>query len=74
MDWELYERYRSTLLLAGLLFVSSLLLAFQKTSSVQHLRTFLVSFTLPPQRFLAQVKGPSSAVVRSRRESRAPDE
>jgi len=62
MDWELYERYRSTLLLAVLLFVSSLLLAFQKTSPVQHLRAFLVSFTLPPQRFLAQAKGPSSAV------------
>ena len=62
MDWELYERYRSTLLLAGLLFVSSLLLAFQKTSSIQHLRAFLVSFTLPPQRFLAQAKGAPSAV------------
>ena len=59
MDWELYERYRSTVLLAGLLFVSSLLLAFQKTSSVQHLRAFLVRLALPPQRFLAQLKPPS---------------
>ena len=56
MDWELYERYRSTLLLAGLLLVSSLFLAFQKTSPVQHLRSFLVRFTLPPQRFLSQTK------------------
>src|SRR5258706_2581282 len=56
MDWELYERYRSTLLLAGLLLVSSLLLAFQKTSSVQHLRSFLVRFALPPQQFLSQAK------------------
>ena len=58
MDWELYERYRSTVLLAGLLFVSSLLLAFQKTSSVGHLRAFLVRLALPPQRFLAQLKPP----------------
>ena len=56
MDWELYERYRSTVLLAGLLFVSSIFLAFQKTSPVQHLRAFLVRFALPPQRFLAQLK------------------
>jgi rod shape-determining protein MreC len=56
MDWELYERYRSTLLLAGLLLVSSLLLAFQRTSSIQHLRSFLVRFALPPQRFLSQMK------------------
>jgi rod shape-determining protein MreC len=54
MDWELYERYRSTLLLAGLLLVSAVLLTFQKTSSVQHLRAFLVRFALPPQRFLTQ--------------------
>jgi rod shape-determining protein MreC len=56
MDWELYERYRSTVLLAALLFVASLLLAFQKSSSVQHLRAFLVRFALPPQHFLAQLK------------------
>jgi len=55
MDWELYERYRSTLLLAGLILISSLLLAFQKNSSVQHLRTLLVRFRLPPQRFLSQL-------------------
>jgi hypothetical protein len=61
MDWELYERYRSTLLLAGLLLVSSFLLAFQKTSSVQHVRAFLVRFALPPQRFLSQLK--ASATV-----------
>src|SRR4051812_40393287 len=58
MDWELYERYRSTLLLAGLLFFSALLFAFQKTSSVQYLRAFLVGFALPPQRFLTQIKTP----------------
>ncbi len=56
MDWELYERYRSTLLLAGLLLFSALLLAFQKTSPVQHVRAFLVRFALPPQRFVSQMK------------------
>ena len=59
MDWELYERYRATLLLAGLLLVSSLFLAFQKTSSIQHLRAFLVRFALPPQRLLTQMKAPA---------------
>ena len=56
MDWELYERYRATLLLAGLLLVSSLFLAFQKTASIQHLRSFLVHFSIPPQRFLSDLK------------------
>src|SRR5438132_4213414 len=56
MDWELYDRYRSTLLLAGLLVVSAVLFTFQKTSSVQHLRAFLVRFALPPQRLLTHGK------------------
>ncbi len=60
MDWELYERYRSTLLLAGLLLFSALLFAFQKTSTVEYLRTFLVRFALPPQRFVTQMKTPVS--------------
>src|SRR5690242_847687 len=55
MDWELYERYRSTLLLAGLLLVASLLLGFQRTSVVLHFRSLLVRFTLPPQQFLSQM-------------------
>jgi rod shape-determining protein MreC len=63
MDWELYERYRATVLLAGFLVVSSLFLAFQKTPAVQHVRAFLVRFTLPPQRFLAQLKSSSSPSV-----------
>jgi rod shape-determining protein MreC len=58
MDWELYDRYRSTLLLAGLLLVSSILFIFQRTSSVQYLRAFLVRFALPPQRLLTQMKAP----------------
>src|SRR5437879_9475096 len=60
MDWELYERYKSTLLLAGFLFASALLFAFQKAYSVQHLRAFLVRFALPPQRFLTQLKAPEA--------------
>src|ERR1700687_5214952 len=60
MDWEIYERYRSTLLLAGLLLVSALLFAFQKASSVQHLRAFLVRFAQPPQQFMTQLKMPKA--------------
>jgi rod shape-determining protein MreC len=56
MDWELYERYRSSVLLVGLIVVSSLLLGFRRTSAVQSFRSFLVRFTLPPQRFLSQTK------------------
>jgi len=63
MDWELYERYRSTLLLAGILFVSAFFLAFQKTSSVQHLRAFLVRFALPPQRYLTQLHNSDAPAV-----------
>ena len=73
MDWELYERYRSTVLLAVLLFVSSLFLAFQKTSSVQHLRAFLVRFTLPPQHFLVQIKSSSSETSITEPSEPAPD-
>src|SRR5882724_5576408 len=60
MDWELYDRYRSTLLLAGLLLVSAVLFIFQRSSSVQYLRAFLVRFALPPQRLLTQLKAPLS--------------
>jgi rod shape-determining protein MreC len=60
MDWELYERYRSTLLLAGLLLVSAVLFTFQRASSVHHMRAFLVRFALPPQRFLTQLKAPGT--------------
>ncbi|MFA5974991.1 MAG: rod shape-determining protein MreC [Elusimicrobiota bacterium] len=58
MDWELYQRYRATLLLLGVVFVSFLLLIFQRTSVVRHLRTFLVITTLPTERFLSGLKAP----------------
>lgn len=58
MDWELYERYRATLLLVGVAVVSILLLAFQKTAPVKSLRILLVRCTLPPQRFLSSLKPP----------------
>jgi hypothetical protein len=58
MDWELYERYRATLLLMGVAFASFLLLFFQRTSFVRHLRTFLVVTTLPTERFLSDLKAP----------------
>jgi len=56
MDWELYERYRATVLFVGVAFVSLLLLAFQRSSPVRHLRTFLVTLTMPTERFLSRVK------------------
>ena len=55
MDWELYERYRATMLLA-VAFVSFLLLIFQRTSSVRHIRSALVSVTLPVERFLSRLE------------------
>lgn len=52
MDWEIYEKYRSTVLLAALLLCSSLLLAFRQSSGVRAAQSILVKFALPPQRFL----------------------
>lgn len=54
MDWELYERYRATLVLVAVVFVSFLLLVFQRSSSVRYIRTALVSVTLPVERFLSE--------------------
>lgn len=59
MDWELYERYRATLVLIGTVFVSFLLLAFQQSSPVRHLKAFLVFSTLPVDRFLTHSTFPS---------------
>ena len=77
MDWELYDRYRSTLLLAGLLLVSAILFIFQRSSSVQYIRAFLVRFALPPQQLLTQIKAPLAPVRLSTDtgggESTAPD-
>jgi rod shape-determining protein MreC len=53
MDWELYERYRATLVLVAVAFISFLLLIFQHTSSVHHIRSLLVSGSLPVERFLS---------------------
>lgn len=58
MDWELYQRYRATLMLAGIAFISCLLLVFQRASVVRHLRSFLVIATLPTGRFLSEWKTP----------------
>ncbi len=61
MDWDIHERYKSTLLLAGLLFLSASLLAFHKNTTVHYFQVFLVRFALPPQRYLTQVSMPASA-------------
>jgi len=58
MDWELYQRFRATLLLAAVILISFLLLLFQRTSVVRHFRTFLAATTLPTERFLSSLKTP----------------
>ena len=42
MDWELYERYRGTLLFIALVFFSVLLLLFHATTPVQKIQTILL--------------------------------
>jgi hypothetical protein len=54
MDWELYERQRATLVFIGVAITSLLLLAFQRSAPVQHLKAFFVSCTFPTQRLLAR--------------------
>ncbi len=55
MDWDIRERYRSTILLAGLLFTSSAFLAFHKREPIRFLQVFLRHFALPPQKFLIKL-------------------
>jgi rod shape-determining protein MreC len=62
MDLDLYERYRATLVLVGVAFLCFILLYFQNTSGVRHLRTWLVRCTLPTGRFLSEMQSPSTAV------------
>jgi len=64
MDWELYEQHRATLVLVSVVFVSFLLLAFQRSSPVQHVKSFFVGCTFPTQRFFSQltaVRAPEKA-------------
>src|SRR5262249_19052354 len=55
MDWELYEQHRATLVFIGVAFLSFLLLAFQRSSPVQHVKAIFVSCTFPAQRWLSQL-------------------
>jgi rod shape-determining protein MreC len=55
MDWELYERQRATLVFVGVVFLSFLLLAFQRTSAVQHVKAFFVACSFPTQRLVSQL-------------------
>ena len=54
MDWELYERQRATLVFIGVAVISFFLLAFQRSSAVQHIKAFFVSCTFPAQRLLSE--------------------
>ncbi len=58
MDWELYDRYRATVVLAAVAFISCLLLLFQGSTPVRRLRSILVSVTVPVERFLSQTRAP----------------
>jgi cell shape-determining protein MreC len=59
MDWELYERQRATLMFIGVAFLSFFLLAFQRSSAVQHIKSFFVRCTLPTQRMFTQITTPT---------------
>jgi cell shape-determining protein MreC len=63
MDWELYERYRATVMLIAVAALSILLLAFQRSAFVRHVRTALVTFTLPTERFLSRLKAPKIPAI-----------
>ncbi|OGR89410.1 MAG: rod shape-determining protein MreC [Elusimicrobia bacterium RIFCSPLOWO2_01_FULL_59_12] len=58
MHWELYERQRATLVLIGVVFLSVLLLAFQRSAVVQHIKSFFVACTFPSQRLFSQLSAP----------------
>src|SRR5262245_6080496 len=55
MDWELYERQRANLVFIGVAFLSFLLLAFQRSSGVQHRKALFVTCILPTQRMFTQM-------------------
>ncbi len=55
MDWEIYEQHRASLIFMGVACLSFLLLAFQQSSPVQHVKTLFVSCTFPTQRYLSQL-------------------
>jgi len=61
MDWELYEQQRATLVFIGVAFVCFLLLAFQRSSAVQHIKAFFVGCTFPTQRLFSQMTAASPA-------------
>jgi rod shape-determining protein MreC len=62
MDWEIYERYRATFLLLGIILTSFLMMAFQKSPAVRSLRMILVSTTTPAQSFLSRIKASDEAI------------
>jgi cell shape-determining protein MreC len=59
MDWELYERYRATFVLVGVVFLSFLLLAFQRSTPVQYFKSVIAICTLPSQRLLSRWAAPT---------------
>jgi rod shape-determining protein MreC len=61
MDWELYERQRATLVFIGVAIICFLLLAFQRSSAVQHIKGFFVSCTFPAQRLFSRLTSSAPA-------------
>jgi cell shape-determining protein MreC len=61
MDWELYERQRATLMFIGVAFLCFLLLAFQRSAAVQHVKAFIVACTSPTQRVFTHFTRPAPA-------------
>lgn len=55
MDWETYERYRATVLMVVICVGALLLMVFQRSAVVRHVRSFLVVFSSPTERLLSSV-------------------
>jgi rod shape-determining protein MreC len=65
MDWELYERFRASVLLAAIAFLSLMLLIFQRAPAVRYVRVCLVRTTLPLDRFLSDLRSPEPSTESS---------
>jgi len=60
MDWEIYERYRATLLLAGIALLTFLMMSFPQVPAVRNIKTFFVNASTPMYRVMAYLQGAST--------------
>lgn len=63
MDLEIYERFRATLLLAGITLVSFLLMAFPQAPAVRSLKTILVHASSPMHSALVRLQGGDDTTI-----------